>query len=118
MKYEVRNYLLGHVQVFDDEKQAKTVLKELVKKYKKQKIKVKTSTTEWSDVKTFVVYDSDSTLVRRGPDWGFIMLVVAFSIFIAFLLINIFWTIFAFVKYGSMPITEIPSWALFYMWRR
>ena len=35
-----------------------------------------------------------------------------------FALINVFWVIYAFVKYGSYPVNEIPAWALFYMFRR
>ena len=32
-----------------------------------------------------------------------------------FVVIYIGWTIYAFVKYGNQPITEIPSWALWFM---
>ena len=35
--------------------------------------------------------------------------------FILFACINIFWMIYAFVKYGNTPASEIPAWALFYM---
>lgn len=35
--------------------------------------------------------------------------------FISFICINIFWVIYAFVKYGNTPIGEVPTWALFYM---
>ena len=35
-----------------------------------------------------------------------------------FLIINIFWVIYAFVKYGNSPISEIPAWALWYMFKR
>ena len=31
--------------------------------------------------------------------------------------ICIFWSIYAFVKYGNMPITEVPSWALWFMFK-
>ena len=27
------------------------------------------------------------------------------------------WSIYAFVKYGNKPITEIPAWALWFMFR-
>lgn len=54
----------------------------------------------------------------RKCDWGFIISLIFLVLVVAFLLINVFWTIFAFVKYGSMPINEIPAWALFYMWGR
>ena len=30
-------------------------------------------------------------------------------------LICVGWTIYAFAKYGNQPITEIPSWALWFM---
>lgn len=29
--------------------------------------------------------------------------------------ICVFWSIYAFVKYGSKPITEVPAWALRFM---
>ena len=32
-------------------------------------------------------------------------------------LICVGWTIYAFVKYGGKPIDEIPSWALWFMFR-
>ena len=34
-----------------------------------------------------------------------------------FIVIYIGWTIYAFAKYGNQPITEVPSWALWFMWR-
>lgn len=34
-----------------------------------------------------------------------------------FALINVFWVIYAFAKYGGKPISEIPYWALWYMFK-
>lgn len=31
--------------------------------------------------------------------------------------ICIFWSIYAWVKYGNMPISEIPGWALWFMFK-
>ena len=43
---------------------------------------------------------------------GIWTLIIAFCLFV---IICIGWTIYAFVKYGGKPITEIPSWALWFM---
>ena len=39
----------------------------------------------------------------------------AVVLLIAFCLICIGWSIYAFVKYGNKPISEVPSWALWFM---
>lgn len=31
--------------------------------------------------------------------------------------IYVFWTIYAFVKYGAKPIDEVPAWALRFMFK-
>ena len=52
--------------------------------------------------------------------WSYVLLILMWVFIIAliaFVGINIFWLIYAFVKYGGKPISEIPSWALFYMFR-
>lgn len=44
------------------------------------------------------------------------ILVIAFVfIGVAFALICAGWSVYAFVKYGDKPITEIPAWALWFM---
>ena len=40
---------------------------------------------------------------------------ILMAIFLVFIAINIFWVIYAFVKYGNTPIAEVPAWAIFYM---
>jgi len=44
--------------------------------------------------------------------------IILASLLIALLFLCLFWTIYAFAKYGGYSINEIPSWALFFMWRR
>ena len=33
-------------------------------------------------------------------------------------LLCVFWTIYAAIKYGNKPITEIPTWAIWFMYRK
>lgn len=44
-----------------------------------------------------------------------IILTILIVLFTLFVLINIFWTIYAFVKYWGKPVSEVPIWALWYM---
>ena len=46
-------------------------------------------------------------------DWECVLLVII-GIFI---LINVFWCIYAFAVYGNKTINEIPGWALWYMFK-
>ena len=48
-------------------------------------------------------------------DWKTIGMVIIGILLIIFVLINIFWVIYAFVKYGNMPVDQVPAWALAYM---
>ena len=50
-------------------------------------------------------------------DWKFVALMIAIVVVGIVALICVGWSIYAFVKYGNKPITEIPSWALWFMFR-
>ena len=46
-----------------------------------------------------------------------VLLITLCAIVICFLLICVGWTIYAFVKYGNTPIAEVPTWALWFMFK-
>lgn len=53
----------------------------------------------------------------RYVDWRRILLWAGIALLGLFALINAGWSVYAFVKYGGKPISEIPGWALWYMFR-
>ena len=57
--------------------------------------------------------------MKKNKDY--IIGIIGWSLFvllIIFICICIFWTVYAFAKYGGQPINEIPAWALWFMFRR
>lgn len=47
-------------------------------------------------------------------------LLIWIGIFVALLVLSLMcvgWTIYALAKYGSYPINEVPSWALWFMFK-
>jgi len=54
---------------------------------------------------------------KEKIDWKLVALLVFIGILVIFALICIGWSIYAFVKYGSKPIGEIPAWALWFMFK-
>ena len=55
--------------------------------------------------------------MKREIDWGLIIGLLILGICLIFALICLFWSIYAYVKYGNQPITEIPAWALWFMFQ-
>lgn len=53
--------------------------------------------------------------MKNKIDWKFVALMVVIVIVGIIAMICVGWSIYAFVKYGDKPITEIPSWALWFM---
>lgn len=50
-------------------------------------------------------------------NWKYILFWIAIGLAITFVLINGGWSVYAFVKYGGKPLDQIPTWALWYMFR-
>lgn len=50
-------------------------------------------------------------------NWLRVLVWAGAALLISFCLINVFWVIYAFAKYGGQPIDQIPAWALWYMFR-
>ena len=51
----------------------------------------------------------------KKTNWLLLLYWTLIVLLIIFLLINVFWVVYAFIKYGNKPITEIPGWAIWYM---
>ena len=54
---------------------------------------------------------------KEKINWTLVILWVVIAVLVVFALICIGWSIYAFVKYGDKPITEIPAWALRFMFK-
>ena len=54
---------------------------------------------------------------ERKENIKFAAMIVALALILILVCICIFWSIFAWAKYGSKPVTEIPAWALWFMFK-